>query len=415
MTTLEMADARTRLTIGLCFVVALLEGMDLQAMGIAAPSMAAAFGFKPAQMGLVFSASILGLLPGAFLGGWCADRIGRKKVLIASVVLFGLFSLASAHVWDMQSLLIARFMTGIGLGGALPNLIALSSESAGERARNTAVSLMYCGVPLGGALAAIVGLLETGLGWRTVFYVGGFAPLLVAPLLGVYLMESSAFVKSRQAARATEQSIRTWDGLFYQVRASTTLMLWVSYFFTLTVMYMLLNWLPSLLVGQGFSRSQAVTVQILFNIGGGIGSVLFGLLMDRWKPRIVVVAIYAGILAGLAGLGLSSSFAGVIMAGFLAGLFVVGGQLVLYALAPLVYPAAVRATGVGSAVAIGRLGAMAGPLLAGQVLAMGGAASTLVIATAPGVLIAAASVLCLLNRQAAKPVSTGVLAGEPAH
>ena len=413
MTTLGMADARTRLTIGLCFVVALLEGMDLQAMGIAAPSMAAAFGFKPAQMGLVFSASILGLLPGAFLGGWCADRIGRKKVLIASVVLFGLFSLASAHVWDMQSLLIARFMTGIGLGGALPNLIALSSESAGERARNTAVSLMYCGVPLGGALAAIVGLLETGLGWRTVFYVGGFAPLLVAPLLGVYLMESSAFVKSRQAARATEQSIRTWDGLFHQVRASTTLMLWVSYFFTLTVMYMLLNWLPSLLVGQGFTRSQAVTVQILFNIG--IGSVLFGLLMDRWKPRIVVVAIYAGILAGLAGLGLSSSFAGVIMAGFLAGLFVVGGQLVLYALAPLVYPAAVRATGVGSAVAIGRLGAMAGPLLAGQVLAMGGAASTLVIATAPGVLIAAASVLCLLNRQAAKPVSTGVLAGEPAH
>jgi AAHS family 3-hydroxyphenylpropionic acid transporter len=180
-------------------------------------------------------------------------------------------------------------------------------------------------------------------------------------------------------------------------------------------MYMLLNWLPSLLVGQGFTRSQAVTVQILFNIGGGIGSVLFGLLMDRWKPRIVVVAIYAGILGGLAGLGLSSSFAAVIVAGFMAGLFVVGGQLVLYALAPVVYPAAVRATGVGSAVAVGRLGAMAGPLLAGQVLAMGGAASTLVIATAPGVVIAAASVLCLLNRQAAKPVNATVLAGEPAH
>ncbi|TWI55048.1 AAHS family 3-hydroxyphenylpropionic acid transporter [Pseudomonas duriflava] len=412
MNTLGTAEKRTRLTIGLCFIVALLEGMDLQAMGIAAPSMAAAFGFEPGQMGLVFSASILGLLPGAFLGGWFSDRIGRKKVLIASVILFGVFSLASAHVWDMSSLLVARFMTGIGLGGALPNLIALSSESAGERARNTAVSLMYCGVPLGGALAAVVGLLDTGLGWRTVFYVGGIAPLLVAPLLAVYLVETAQLGLNRQK---TARAVGTWDGLFRQVRASTTLMLWLSYFFTLTVMYMLLNWLPSLLVGQGFTRSQAVTVQILFNIGGGIGSVLFGLLMDRWRPKFVVVSIYAGILAGLAGLGLSTSFVGVIVAGFVAGLFVVGGQLVLYALAPQVYPTVIRATGVGSAVAVGRLGAMAGPLLAGQILAMGGAASTLVAATSPGVVIAAVSVLCLLNRQAGKQPAGTVMAGEPAH
>ncbi|WP_288462828.1 MFS transporter, partial [uncultured Pseudomonas sp.] len=178
-----------------------------------------------------------------------------------------------------------------------------------------------------------------------------------------------------------------------------------GYFFTLTVMYMLLNWLPSLLVGQGFSRGQAVGVQILFNLGGGIGSVLFGLLMDRWRPRLTVLAIYLGILLGLAGLGLAKAYPLVALAGFAAGLFVVGGQLVLYALAPQLYPAAVRATGTGAAVAVGRLGAMAGPLLAGQVLALGGGAATLVVATTPAVLVAAGAVLALLQRRAPVPAA----------
>ncbi len=151
------SSSRLMLTIGLCFLVALMEGLDLQAAGIAAGGIAQAFALDKMQMGWIFSAGILGLLPGALVGGMLADRYGRKCILIGSVALFGLFSLATAIAWDFPSLVFARLMTGVGLGAALPNLIALTSEAAGPRFRGTAVSLMYCGVPIGAALAATLG------------------------------------------------------------------------------------------------------------------------------------------------------------------------------------------------------------------------------------------------------------------
>ncbi|MFC0665311.1 3-(3-hydroxy-phenyl)propionate transporter MhpT [Azotobacter chroococcum] len=398
---------RTYTTIGLCFVVALLEGMDLQSAGIAAPGIAAQFGLSSTMMGAVFSASILGLLPGALGGGWLADRIGRKRVLIGAVVLFGLFSIATALVWDLNSLLAARFLTGVGLGAALPNLIALSSEAADARSRGTAVSLMYCGVPLGGALAALVGMAGFASGWKAVFYVGGVAPLLVAPLLVLCLPESAAFRAQQNARGGVSATPRAslWQGLFQEGAAMPTLLLWISYFFTLMVVYMLLNWLPSLLVGQGFSRPQAGMVQILFNLGGATGSLLLGLLLDRWRPLALVALTYAGILAALAGLGLSTVFVSMLLAGFAAGFFAIGGQLVLYALAPLFYPTAVRATGVGAAVAVGRLGSMSGPLVAGQMLAMGTGATGLLLASAPGVVVAAAAVFYLLGQRRTEGVT----------
>lgn len=149
--------SRLVVTIGLCFMVALMEGLDLQAAGIAAVGMAQAFALDKMQMGWIFSAGILGLLPGALVGGMLADRHGRKRILLGSVLLFGLFSLATALAWSFPTLLLARLLTGVGLGAALPNLIALTSEAAGSRFRGRAVSLMYCGVPIGAALAAALG------------------------------------------------------------------------------------------------------------------------------------------------------------------------------------------------------------------------------------------------------------------
>nr|WP_302229431.1 3-(3-hydroxy-phenyl)propionate transporter MhpT [Azotobacter vinelandii] len=372
--------------------------MDLQAAGIAAAGMKAEFGLDASTLGAVFSAGILGLLPGAFGGGWLADRIGRKWVLIGAVALFGLFSIATAYAWDLYSLLVARFMTGVGLGAALPNLIALSSEAAGPRLRGTAVSLMYCGVPLGAALAALVGMAGFASGWKAVFYVGGVAPLLVAPLLALCLPESAAF-REQQGAAVARPTI--WQGLFRDSAAVPTLLLWIAYFFTLLVVYMLVNWLPSLLVGQGFSAAQAGQVLFALQIGGTLGSLALGSLLDRWRPLALIALTYAGILAALAGLGLSSRFPSMLVAGFVAGFFVVGGQLVLYALAPQFYPTGIRATGVGSAVAVGRLGAMSGPLVAGQMLAMGYGATGVILGAAPGILVAAAAVSFLLVRRRA--------------
>ncbi|MPW11820.1 MFS transporter, partial [Paraburkholderia sp. CNPSo 3155] len=193
------------LTIGLCLIVALLEGVDLQSTGLAAPRMAREFHLAVAQMGWAFSIGASGLLPGAAIGGRLADRLGRKRVLMWSVALFGLFSLATAQVWDLNSLLAARFLTGLGLGAAMPNLIALCSEAAPPHQRNTAVGAMYCGMPFGAALAAVVGIISPGdEGWRHIFYVGGFGPLLVLPLLALFMRESAQFV----AARATTDARR---------------------------------------------------------------------------------------------------------------------------------------------------------------------------------------------------------------
>ena len=396
MTSLNLQMART---IGLCFLVALMEGLDLQAAGIAAQGMAAAFELDKLHMSWVFSAGIFGLLPGAFAGGWLADRIGRKRVLMASVVLFGVFSLATALAWDFNSLLVARCLTGVGLGAALPNLIALTSEVAGPRLRGTAVSLMYCGVPLGAALAAIIGIADLTGGWQVVFYVGGVVPLLIVPLLGLYLPESQQFRNAQG-----EAPVGVVQGLFRDGAALPTALIWVSYFFTLMVVYILINWLPSLVIGQGFTGRQASWVMLALQIGAAIGTLFLGWVMDRLPAWALSVLIYLGILVSLSALGLASHLPGMLAAGFIAGFFATGGQCVLYALAPHFYRPSIRATGVGSAVAIGRLGAMSGPLVAGKMLALGTGTAGVMLASAPGIVIAAVAMFYLsVRRNAAAP------------
>ncbi len=387
------------LTLALCFVVALLEGLDLQSIGVAAPRMAKEFGLSVSQMGLAFSAGTFGLLPGAMLGGRLADRIGRKRVLIVATALFGVFSIATAQAWDFWSLLAIRVATGIGLGGAMPNLIAICSEAVPARLRNTAVSIMYCGIPFGGAVAAVVGIVfASDADWRHIFYVGGIGPLLVVPLL-LTLPESQRF--DRKGGDAVRPPAIAW-ALFGERRGMATCCIWVSYFFTLIVLYFLLNWLPSLMVSNGLSRAQAGWAQIVFNIGGGAGALGIGMLMDRGRPRAVVTGMYAGIIVALATLAGASGMSWMAFGAFLAGLFVIGAQSVLYALAAAYYPMVVRGTGVGAAVAVGRLGSIAGPVLAGQLLAMGKNASTIIGASIPITVISAVAALLLLRRPAEK-------------
>ena len=375
------SSSRLMLTIGLCFLVALMEGLDLQAAGIAAGGIAQAFALDKMQMGWIFSAGILGLLPGALVGGMLADRYGRKRILIGSVALFGLFSLATAIAWDFPSLVFARLMTGVGLGAALPNLIALTSEAAGPRFRGTAVSLMYCGVPIGAALAATLGFAGANL-----------VPLILVPLLMRWLPESAVFAGEKQSAPPLR-------ALFAPETATATLLLWLCYFFTLLVVYMLINWLPLLLVEQGFQPSQAAGVMFALQMGAASGTLMLGALMDKLRPVTMSLLIYSGMLASLLALGTVSSFNGMLLAGFVAGLFATGGQSVLYALAPLFYSSQIRATGVGTAVAVGRLGAMSGPLLAGKMLALGTGTVGVMAASAPGILVAGLAVFILMSRR----------------
>lgn len=383
-------------TLALCFAIALLEGLDLQSVGVAAPRMAREFGLTVSQMGIAFSAGTFGLLPGAMLGGRLADRIGRKRVLIASVVLFGLLSIATAQVSTFAMLVVVRVLTGIGLGGAMPNLIALSSEAVEPRSRSSAVATMYCGIPFGGVIASVIGVLLAGdTEWRHIFYVGGVGPLLLVPLLVWFLPESRAYldVAGTPAARASVGKTLFGDG-----RATSTVALWVSYFCTLIVLYFLLNWLPSLMASRGLDRAHVGLVQIAFNVGAGLGALGIGAALDRMRASRVVGGMYVGIVLSLAALAAAPGFGSLAAAAFTAGMFVVGGQSVLYALAAIYYPTAMRGTGVGAAVAVGRLGSVVGPLAAATLLAAGRSAPVVIGASIPVTLVAAFAAFVLIRR-----------------
>ncbi|CAM2158715.1 3-(3-hydroxy-phenyl)propionate transporter (plasmid) [Pararobbsia alpina] len=397
MNTRSVVNTGALATLSLCFAIALLEGLDLQSVGVAAPRMAREFGLSVTQMGLAFSAGTLGLLPGALFGGRLADRIGRKRVLAFSVVIFGLLSIATALVTSFDALVAVRVLTGFGLGGALPNLIALSSEAVSPRVRNTAVSVMYCGVPFGGVIASVIGIVSAGdLEWRHIFYVGGAGPLVFVPLLFAFLPESKAFSRATHGERGEPASL--FRVLFSDGRALSTAQIWISYFCTLIVLYFLLNWLPSLMAARGLGRADVGIVQIFFNIGGGLGALFIGLLMDRLRGAVVVSGMYAGIIASLAALSTTPGFMALTASAFFAGMFVIGGQSVLYALSAAFYPTSMRGTGVGAAVAVGRMGSVVGPLAAGQLLAMGRSASVVIGASIPVTLIAAAAALMLIRR-----------------
>jgi MFS transporter, AAHS family, 3-hydroxyphenylpropionic acid transporter len=394
---ISSAGGSNKATIGLCLAIALLEGLDLQSAGVAGPRMAKEFSLAVAQMGWAFSAGAIGLLPGAALGGRLADRFGRKRVLMASVVLFGLFSFATTLVWNFESLLIARLMTGLGLGAAMPNLIALCSEAASPQQRSTAVGAMYCGMPFGAAIAAVIGMLGASpSSWRDVFYVGGLGPIVMVPLLGFFLRESQQFVAT-QAAKVREGVPGITEALWRHGRARTTLALWISYLGTLIVLYFLMNWLPSMVLSRGLTRVQSNIVLMMFNLGGGIGAVAIATIMDRFGRRRTVIGMYAGIALALAALSSAGGAASMAWGALLCGLFLVGGQSVLYALAGHAYPTEVRGTGVGAAVAVGRLGSILGPLVAGQLFALGQSASMLVASSIPLCVIAAIAALSVVG------------------
>lgn len=392
--------------VALCFLAALLEGVDIQSMGLAAPKLGPEFGLGPAELGYAATASVFGLFLGAGIGGRLADRVGRKAVLIGSFVALGVFSIATAFVRDLPSLLVIRVLAGLGMGGAFPNLIAIAAEAAGPRSRALAVATMYCGMPFGGALAGLLVFFGgAGLDWRAVFYVGGLGPLVLVPLLLAALPESARFREAVAALRtvggAAEGRPSVGTVLFGQGRAVATATLWISFFFTLLVVYLLVNWIPSLMVAKGLTRPQGALVSATVNFGAVAGSLIFGRLMDRGHERAVVIVMYVGMAASLAALAVLSGMAMMLVAGAGAGFFAIGGQLVLYALAPRYYGVLIRGTGVGAAVAAGRGGSMSGPLMGGALLSAGYGPNAVLAGAIPGMALAAIAAVVLLRRPVA--------------
>jgi AAHS family 3-hydroxyphenylpropionic acid transporter len=386
-------------TIVLCFLVAMFEGIDLQAAGVTAPQIAPIFKLIPSQLGLFFSASTFGLLIGAAVGGRAADLIGRKRSLITALIVFGLFSTATAFSWSFTGLVWTRALTGLGLGGALPIIVALVSENCNPARRNTAIGLVYGGLPIGGTLASATSLITVATPtWKIVFLVGGLAPLLLAPALMLWLPESAEFKAAKQVVAQTAERVSLAAALF-GANTLKTVLLWISFFLTLLILYLLLNWLPSLLVGHGFSRHQASFIQIAFNLGGAVGSVVIGLLMDSRHRRITTIVGYAGTILALIWLAnIPSALALAIAAGGAVGVTLLGAQTILYGLAPRCYATAVRGSGVGAAVVAGRVGSLLGPLLAAVLIGGGQGGVGIVWRLLPIVVLAAIAAVLLVSR-----------------
>ncbi len=387
-------------TVAICFLIAVIEGLDIQAAGIAAAGIREYFGLDSSQLGVFFSAGILGLLPGALVGGRIADRIGRKKVLIWSTAMFAIFTLCTVWVNSFHSLLAVRFLAGAGLGAAMPILITLASEAVSPQNRGRAVGLMYCGMPVGAAILSLVAMTEFGANWKNIFYLGGLLPIIVIPLMIFFLPESREFLKAKDQAQQAETPVQqgAFKNLFDAENRLRTLCLWTSYFFTLMVVYIMLSWLPSLFTELGFTRKDGATAQFYFMMSATVGTVILGMLTDRWKKAYVILLMYGGILGGLFALNGAGSLTQMYMAAALVGAFVIGCQGVLYAVGGIVYPTQLRGTGVGVASAVGRVGAMMGPAIAGQLLAAGFGAAGVISAAIPCIIISAIFMLVLVRR-----------------
>jgi AAHS family 3-hydroxyphenylpropionic acid transporter len=387
-------EAAAGMVIALCFAVAIPEGYDLQAIGVAAPRLIPALHLAKAETGWTFSASLFGLIVGAMIGGWLADRVGRRPVLVGSVAAFGVFSLATVLSTDFNSLFLWRLTTGLGLGGAMPNLIAMAREISSPRRRALTSSMMFAALPVGGAVAALFARYGAH-DWRDIFILGGIVPLALAALVAWKLPETRPPGVAQAAPDQAASDRNSLHALFAQGRAPVSLALWAAFILTNIIVYLLLNWLPTLAVAKGLGASSALFTSVGFNLGGIAGALLLALAVDALGPRAPMAAGYGGLVAVMIALAFAHGFALIVLLSAAGGFLVLGVQYILYGMTPTYYAAETRGTTAGAAVGVGRVGSILGPLVGGSLLGAGASASAVAFAMAPVALAAGATVLLL--------------------
>lgn len=383
----------------LCFLIVFLDGLDTAAMGFIAPALSQEWGIERASLGPVMSAALIGMVFGALGSGPLADRFGRKGVLVGAVLVFGGFSLASAYATNVDQLLALRFLTGLGLGAGMPNATTLLSEYTPERLKSLLVTSMFCGFNLGMAGGGFMSAkLIPAYGWHSLLVIGGVLPLLLAVVLLVWLPESARFLVVRNrgvdkvrktlapiapavVAQASSFSVpehkavaarNVFAVIFSGTYGLGTLLLWLTYFMGLVIVYLLTSWLPTLMRDSGASMEQAAFIGALFQFGGVLSAVGVGWAMDRFNPHRVIGLFY--LLAGVFAYAVGQSLGNITLLATLvliAGMCVNGAQSAMPSLAARFYPTQGRATGVSWMLGIGRFGAILGAWSGAALLGLG--------------------------------------------
>ena len=382
-------------TIILCGVVVVLDGFDTQCMGFLVPVISESLAIPLPQFGPVLSAALVGLMIAALGSGPIADRWGRRWVVIVSVIVFALFALLTARANTLGELVLYRFLTGLGLGGAMPNAVALTAEYTPRHLRAIVVGAIFVGMPAGAVIASAAAAVLIPLwGWRSVFVLGGVLPLALAVVLVARLPESTEWLESRTRGRAATRDGVPVKQLFTEGRAAGTLLLWIPFFMNLLILYFVLSWLPSLLRQSRLPVSLGVQAVAAFSVGGMIGTLTQGHIMRALGMRTALVAEFALCILLIPSLASVTSSAALMLAiVFALGICVQGAQAGLNAIAAMFYPTAIRATGVGWALGVGRVGSIVGPSVGGLLLSLQWTADRIFMAGMAPAICAAAAVL----------------------
>ena len=378
-----------------CALIIIFDGYDLAVVGIALPSIMKELAVDPTQAGFMVSSALFGMMFGAIFLGTMADRIGRRWAIVICIVLFSLFTAAAGFTRDPLSFSVMRFLAGLGIGGVMPNVVAHMTEYAPKKMRATLVTLMFSGYAVGGIVAALLGkgLIERH-GWQSVFFAAA-APVLLIPFILKSLPESMSFLLARKrneelsrTAARIEPSYQPQAGdeltvpahekstsapmrqLFTEGRGFSTVMFWIAFFMCLFMVYALSSWLTKLMAAAGYSLGSALTFVLVLNVGAMIGAVGGGWLADRFHIKYVLAAMYALAAVSVYLLGVAMPQELLFLVVGLAGASTIGTQIVANAYTGQFYPMAIRSTGLGFALGIGRSGAILAPIVIGVLVGL---------------------------------------------
>lgn len=382
--------------IAICWIINMLDGFDVLAIAYAAPTITEEWGLASGQLGVVLSAGLVGMALGALFIAPLADRYGRRKIILWCLGVIGVSMLATAMAGSVSSLIVARIVTGLGVGGLLASLNTMVAEYSPDRRRNFAISFLQSGYPIGALAGGLIAApLIPAYGWQVVFIIGGVATLVMIVAGLLWMPESLHFLAERRPENALRQINRILGKLkhsaisvlpeaegespqpsvkeiFSPALKRKTLLLWVSFFMSMLTLYFLLLWTPQIIVNAGLPKDQGILVGATLNGGGLVGMLLLGYFSERFGlHRLIVWFFLMGALSMVAFALIEASVALLLVMAFAIGFFTVGGMIGLYSVAAAQYPTTLRTTGLGWGIGIGRIGAIMGPNVAGVLMDIG--------------------------------------------